>query len=79
MIWTLVLVIYLAGLGAGLLVIDEPFPARLGVAAAWPVGPIAFVTVVAVLLAVLPIALPRAAVVLAAVVALVWWLWGRGW
>lgn len=74
-IGTIAIGMYAAGLVIGLLVIDEPFPARLGVAAAWPVGPIAFVTVVTVLLLVLPVAMPRVALVLAAVAILVWWIW----
>lgn len=76
-VWTAVLIVYGAGVAIGLVLIDEPFPARLGVAAIWPLGPMAFVVTITVLLLVLPIALPRAAIVLAILAAAFWWLWTR--
>lgn len=43
---TLLLVIYLAGVGLGLVMTDDRWPARLVVPLLWPVGPAAFVSVV---------------------------------
>jgi hypothetical protein len=71
---TALVVVYLAGVAIGLLVVDEPFPGRVIVAASWPLGPLAFVAVVTILLLTLPVALPRVAAALACVVALSWLL-----
>ena len=51
-----VLAIYLAGVAIGLWRTDAPLPTRLLLALLWPIGPLAFVIVVAVLLAATPIA-----------------------
>ena len=45
-----ILAIYLAGVLIGIAVIRDRWPARLGLALVWPLGPIAFVVVVAILL-----------------------------
>ena len=50
------LVIYLAGVVIGLWRTDAPLPTRLLLAVLWPIGPLAFVIVVAILLAATPIA-----------------------
>jgi hypothetical protein len=64
--------VYLAGFIVGLFAVDEPLPGRLGVAAAWPLGPLACVVVLTILVVALPIALPSAAAWLAAVLVVVW-------
>jgi hypothetical protein len=74
-LWSILLITYAAGVVIGLFLIDEPLPARLGLAAVWPIGPLAFFIVVTVLLLVLPIAMPRAALVLAGIALLVWLVW----
>jgi hypothetical protein len=51
-----VLVVYLAGVAVGLWRTDAPLPTRLPLALLWPIGPLAFVLVVAILLAAAPIA-----------------------
>ena len=51
-----VLAIYLAGVAIGLWRTDAPLPTRLLLAVMWPIGPLAFVIVVAILLASTPIA-----------------------
>jgi hypothetical protein len=51
-----VLAIYLAGVAIGLWRTDAPLPTRLLLAVLWPIGPLAFVVVVAILLASAPIA-----------------------
>jgi hypothetical protein len=50
------LAIYLAGVAIGLWRTDAPLPTRLLLAMLWPIGPLAFVVVVAILLASAPIA-----------------------
>jgi hypothetical protein len=65
--------VYVGGLLVGLLTVDESFPGRLVVAAAWPLGPIAFLGVVTVLVLALPIALPRAALALALLMGFAGW------
>jgi hypothetical protein len=50
------LVIYLAGVLIGLWRTDARWPSRLLIAALWPIGPLAFVVTIAVLLAATPIA-----------------------
>jgi len=44
------LVGYLAGVVVALAVMRDPWPSRVGIALAWPLGPIAFLAVVAILL-----------------------------
>ena len=51
-----VLAIYLAGVAIGLWRTDAPLPTRLLLAVLWPIGPVAFVVVVAILFAAAPIA-----------------------
>lgn len=51
-----VLAIYLIGVAIGLWRTDAPLPTRLLLALLWPIGPLAFVVVVAILLAAAPIA-----------------------
>ena len=45
-----ILAIYLAGVVIGMAVMRDRWPARLGLALVWPLGPIAFLVVVAILL-----------------------------
>ncbi len=51
-----VLAIYLAGVAIGLWRTDAAVPTRLLLAVLWPIGPLAFVIVMAMLLAAAPIA-----------------------
>jgi hypothetical protein len=44
------LLVYVLGIVIGLTVMRDPWPARLVTALVWPLGPIAFVIVVAVML-----------------------------
>lgn len=50
------LAIYLAGVAIGLWRTDAPLPTRLVLAVLWPIGPLAFVIVVALLVAAAPLA-----------------------
>ena len=71
--WALGFVVYVAGVLWGLVAIDARPAARLAIALLWPLGPLAFVLTVAILLAVSPIAYPAfgAGVLIAAGAA--WW------
>ena len=51
-----ILAIYLAGVAIGLCRTDAPWSTRVLLALFWPIGPLAFVIVVAILLAATPIA-----------------------
>jgi hypothetical protein len=42
--------IYLAGMVIALAVMNDSWPARIGIALVWPLGPLAFVIVVSILL-----------------------------
>jgi hypothetical protein len=54
---------------------DASWPTRIALALLWPLGPLAFVVTVAILLAASLVAFPLIAGLLAAVVATaVWWL-----
>ena len=57
-----ILAIYLAGVAIGVWRTDAPLPTRLLLAVSWPIGPLAFVVVLAILLAASPFAFisPRA-------------------
>ena len=65
--------VYVAGVVLGLLVIDGRPAERVGLALVWPIGPIAFVITITILIAASLIAFPAAgaAAVLGGVV--VWW------
>jgi hypothetical protein len=68
-------VIYFIGVVIGLTVMREPWTARVGTALAWPLGPAAFIVVVAVLLVASLVVWPLPVLVLAAITAvLAWWL-----
>jgi hypothetical protein len=51
-----ILWIYLAGVAIGVWRTDGAWPTRLLLAVLWPIGPVAFVVTVAILLAAAPIA-----------------------
>jgi hypothetical protein len=55
---TLFLAVYLFGVVVALLTIDARGPARVGLALLWPVGPMAFVVTISILILALPIAYP---------------------
>ncbi len=66
-------IVYVVGAMIGLLVTDGGLAARIGLALAWPLGPLAFLVTVAGLLVVAAIAFPVFGVALAAAIAAAWW------
>ena len=71
--WDLVAAVYAAGVVWGLLKIDAPPGERLITALLWPVGPLAFVVTVTLLLIALPVAFPKVGIPFwGAVAALAW-------
>jgi hypothetical protein len=67
--------VYLAGIVIALAVMRDPWPARLGTALVWPLGPLAFVVVVSILLVASAILWPLPVLTGAALLgALGWWL-----
>jgi hypothetical protein len=67
--------IYLAGVAIALGVMRDPWPARIGTALVWPLGPIAFVIVVSMLLVAAAILWPVPVLAAAALLgAAIWWL-----
>jgi hypothetical protein len=67
--------IYFVGVLIGLVVMRDPWPVRLGTAAVWPLGPAAFVVVMAVLLGAALVLWPLLMVPVALLTgALFWWL-----
>jgi hypothetical protein len=69
--WT----IYAAGALVALWRTDASWPTRLAVAALWPLGPLAFVVTVGILLAASLIAFPMVAGLMAAgAAAVTWWV-----
>ena len=74
-IWDLGLGVYVAGVVCGLLLIDGRPLERLFLAALWPIGPLAFVATVTVLLIVLPFAFPKVGIPLWLMAGIVWWLY----
>ena len=69
----LVLVIYVVGVAAGLLLTDGRVPTRLLLALLWPLGPLAFVVVIAGLLVASLYLFPIFGAVVAVGVAAGWW------
>lgn len=72
-----VAVVYLAGVAVGLLAVDAPPAARVGLALAWPIGPAAFIVTIAGLGVVAALAYPVVGVVVAAL-GVAAWLWLGG-
>ena len=70
-------VTYIAGALIALWRTDASWPTRIGLAVVWPLGPIAFVVTVAILLAASLIAFPLVAGAIAAVTAGALWWWLR--
>ena len=66
-------IVYVVGVMIGLLVTDGGLAARIGLALAWPLGPLAFFVTVAGLLVVAAIAFPIFGVALAAAIGAAWW------
>ena len=66
-------IVYVVGVMIGLLATDGGPATRLGLALAWPLGPLAFLATVAGLLVVAAIAFPVFGIGLAAVLAAAWW------
>ena len=66
--------VYVAGVAWGLIMIDARRGSRLGLALLWPLGPLAFVVTITILLAAALIAYPAfgAAVLIGAGIA--WWM-----
>jgi len=71
--WITIEIVYVVGLLVGLLATDSGLVARIGLALAWPLGPLAFLATVAGLLVVAAIAFPFFGVALAAAIAAAWW------
>lgn len=71
---TAALVIYMVGAGIALWRADAPWPTRIVLALLWPLGPIAFVVTVSILLAASLIAFPVIGALVAAAVLGAWWL-----
>jgi hypothetical protein len=63
------------GVAVALAAVDGGPAARIGLAFAWPLGPLAFVVTVAGLLVVAAIRFPLFGLVLAAAVGGGWWWW----
>ena len=66
-------ILYALGVALGLAVMRDPWPTRLATALVWPLGPVAFILVIALLLVVSAILWPVLILAAAAVVGLIVW------
>ena len=73
--WDVGVSVYVAGVLWGLLVTDARPVERLALALLWPLGPLAFVVTVTVLLAALPVAFPKIGIPLWLAAGSLWWLY----
>ncbi len=73
--WELGVAVYVCGVLCGLLVTDARPAERLALALLWPIGPLAFMVTVTLLLAALPIAFPIIGIPLWLAVGSLWWLY----
>jgi hypothetical protein len=74
-IWDLGFALYVAGVVSGLVMIDARPAERIVVALLWPLGPLAFIVTVTILLIALPIAFPVVGILFwLAVGAMLWWI-----
>jgi hypothetical protein len=69
------ILIYVAGIGLGLLMIDARPPVRIGLSILWPIGPLAFIVTIAILLVASLIAFPALGAAAAIVAVLAWWIY----
>ena len=67
-------VVYVLGVAIGLMVMRDPWPTRIGTALVWPLGPIAFVLVVSLLLVVSAVLWPMLILGAAALASALIWL-----
>ena len=74
-IWELGCGVYAAGVVWALLVTDARPLDRIALALLWPIGPIAFVVTVTLLLAALPVAFPKVGIPLWLLAGSLWWLY----
>ncbi len=65
--------VYVAGVVWGLLMIDAPILSKIGLAAVWPLGPLAFAATITILIAASLVAFPAVAVTALAAAAAAWW------
>jgi len=70
----LVALVYVAGVVWGLLKSDARPVERVSLAVLWPVGPLAFVVTVSILLAASVIAFPAVMVPILIAIGMVWWV-----
>jgi hypothetical protein len=70
--------VYVLGVAVALFTIDARAPARLGLALLWPVGPLAFVVTISILLAASLIAFPMLGAIVLAVAVIAAVVWGIG-
>jgi hypothetical protein len=72
-VWAFLVIVYLAGVMWGLVATDaRPFE-RIALSVLWPLGPLAFTVVIAILLAASLIAFPRVSVPALLVIVVLWW------
>lgn len=69
-----VILIYATGVAAGLIFTDARPLTRIGLALAWPIGPLAFVAVIGLLLVAALYIFPIFGAVVAAGIVAGWWL-----
>ena len=69
------LLIYVVGVAWGLMLIDARPMTKIALAMLWPLGPIAFVVTITILLAASLIAFPLWGAAVVIVAGLVWWVW----
>jgi hypothetical protein len=74
--WTMKLVVafYLAGVLAGLVLVDGRPATRIGLALLWPLGPLAFIVTIAGLFVAAMLAFPIFGAMVAVAAALTWWV-----
>ena len=71
---TILLVVYLAGVAIGLLTMRDRWRSRLAVALVWPLGPMAFVVVMTILVVAAVVLWPVRVLGAAALLGLTTWL-----
>ena len=69
-----VILIYAAGVAAGIVFTDARPLTRIGLALAWPIGPLAFVLVIGLLLIAALYIFPVFGAVVAAGIVAAWWM-----
>lgn len=73
-LWAVAAVVYVVGVVSGLVLTDARPAQRVGLALVWPLGPIAFVVTITILIVATAIAYPLVGIPVLIAIGVAWWM-----